>query len=658
MVIFCWLLLTGLGSLCAKGIKQSSLKVYAFLILLIALWPLLQIIGIREFRESVFIHGTSPGFYAIFFYIIVTVAPYCLLAGFILPYAQKVICDRNFLFRSGTLYLTDSIGDITGGVLFSFIIVYWLKPFLTIAVTSALLIGVALVLMVMYRMYVLLGMGCILTFVFYSCATNPLFEKMTLTNQYGNITEYLESPYGRIILTEDGDQLTLWESGAPLYSKSNVITSEEKVHYTLCQLDQVDDVLLVSGGFGETTAEVSKYNPVQVDYVELDPFLTKTALNAGVIQKAPYLEIMNTDGRHYIKTTKRQYDAIIIDLPDPDTFQVNRFFTSEFFSLAKGILKKGGIISLNVEYAPNYISDIRKRKLSTLYNTARLHFQNVTALPGEQVYFLCRDGNIWRDIPSRLKLKSIQTAYVEGFFYGNVTPERIKQLEDCLSSSDDINTDFEPKLVNIVFQEWFMKYGASPKYFLLILFLLTVIYLIFSRREEYLLFTTGLATMGVEMLIVFAFQVIYGYIYLKIGAIVTVSLLGLLPGALIGNSLRASVRKRLLVSEMLMLFLLLLFSLWAGYYRYEPQSIWFLGYCFVFSFLCGFQFPVAAQLIGEESSPAASCLAADLCGASVGTLVTGTILIPLWGIQAAVLSLIAVKMSSFLVFLLPKRTRV
>ena len=69
MVIFCWLILTGLGTLCAKGIKQSSLKIYAFLILIIALWPLLQIIGIREFRESVFIHGTSPGFYAIFFYI-------------------------------------------------------------------------------------------------------------------------------------------------------------------------------------------------------------------------------------------------------------------------------------------------------------------------------------------------------------------------------------------------------------------------------------------------------------------------------------------------------------------------------------------------------------------------------------------------------------
>jgi spermidine synthase len=658
LVIFCWLLLTGLGSLCAKGVRKSSMKIYAVLTLAIALWPLLQIIGIREFRESFFIHGTSPGFYAIFFYIIAGLAPYCLLTGFILPYAQKVLNDRSFPFRSGDLYLTDSVGDITGGVLFSFILVYWMTPFLIIAFTSSLLIAVALVLMLMHRMYGLLGMGSVLSFVFFFFSTNPLFEKMTLTPQYGNIVKYLESPYGRIVVSKESDQLTVWESGMPLYSESTVIADEEKVHYPLCQLDRVGDVLLVSGGFGETIAEVSKYNPVHVDYVELDPFLTKTALNAGFILQTPDLHIVNTDGRHYIKTTKRRYDAIIVDLPEPDTFQVNRFFTEEFFSLAKGILKEGGIISMSVEYAPNYLSDIRKRKLSTLYNTARLHFQNVTVLPGEQAYFLCRDGTIWRDIPSRLTLKSIRTAYVEGFFYGNVTAERMGQLEDCLSRSDDINTDFRPKLVNIAFQEWFMKYGVSPKYFLLILFVSTVTYLIFTRREEYMLFTTGLATMGVEMLIVFAFQVIYGYIYLKIGAIVTVSLLGLLPGALTGNSLRAGVGKKLLVSEMLLLFLLFLFFLWAGYYQYEPQPIWFLGYCFVFSFLCGFQFPVAAQLMGEERSPAANCLAADLCGASVGTLVTGTVLIPLWGIQSAVLFLIAVKISSCLVFLLPRKARV
>ena len=651
LVLFCWLLLTGLGSLAAKAVKRSSLKVYALLTLFVAFLPLLQMIAIRGFREAFFTHGSSPGFYPIFFYILITVAPYCLLTGFILPYAQKVLNARHYPFESGDLYLTDSIGDITGGVLFSFVLVYWLRPFPTIALTSAFLILVALSLLLMSRRYIFLLISLFSVSLFYYYSTNSNFERLTLANQYGDVVRYLESPYGRIVVSKEGAQHTFWKSGVPLYSDSNVINCEEKVHYPLCQLDRVGNVLLISGGLGETLTEVSKYDLMHVDYVELDPNLTDAAQSLGAIKKAPFLEIINTDGRRYIKMTKRRYDAIIIDLPDPDTFQMNRFFTSEFFSLTKKILAKDGILSMSIEYAPNYISDIRKKKLSTVYNTAQLHFRNVMVLPGEDAYFLCRDGDLCSDIPARLKLKSIKTSYIEGFFYGNVTKERIEQLEGSLDKTEYINTDFEPRLMNIVFQGWFMKHGTSPKYFLFTLSALTLIYLIFMKREEYILFSTGLATMGVEMLIVFAFQVVYGYIYLRIGAIVTAFLLGLLPGVIIGNLWGRKDVFKLIVSEMLLLSLLFLFFVWVVYFRSELHPIYFLAYCLFFSFVCGFQFPVVANIIGERSSPAAGCLAADLTGASVGTLATGTLLIPMWGIQSAVIFLILVKISSSMIIL-------
>ena len=44
-----------------------------------------------------------------------------------------------------------------------------------------------------------------------------------------------------------------------------------------------------------------------------------------------------------------------------------------------------------------------------------------------------------------------------------------------------------------------------------------LVYVFFMKKEEYVLFSTGVVTMGVEMLIIFIFQVMYGYIYLKIG---------------------------------------------------------------------------------------------------------------------------------------------
>jgi spermidine synthase len=230
-------------------------------------------------------------------------------------------------------------------------------------------------------------------------------------------------------------------------------------------------------------------------------------------------------------------------------------------------------------------------------------------------------------------------------------------LKKSLDKNEYVNTDFEPRLLNIVFQEWFSKHGTSPRYFLLILLGLTATYVMLMKREEYILFSTGLVTMGVEMLVVFGFQIIYGYIYLKIGAIVTAFLLGLLPGAIFGRVLGGREPVKLVISDLFILILLLVFFIWVAFLRNEPPPFYFFLYGFIFSLLCGFQFPVAARMIGEERSPAASCLAADLTGASVGTLVTGTLLIPLWGIRVAVIFLILVKITSSMIIAVRRPVR-
>jgi spermidine synthase len=109
------------------------------------------------------------------------------------------------------------------------------------------------------------------------------------------------------------------------------------------------------------------------------------------------------------------------------------------------------------------------------------------------------------------------------------------------------------------------------------------------------------------------------------------------------------------MSEIVFLVLLLIFFGWIKFFRSELGQIYFLAYCFVFSFFCGYQFPVAANIIGERQSPAAGCLAADLTGAAVGTVATGTLIIPMWGIQSAIIFLIVIKISSTMVLLWAKK---
>ena len=96
LVIFCWLVLTGAGTFGARFFKTASLGAYLVLTLIIAVGPLFQIIGIRIFRELFFTHGVSPGFYPILFYILMAIGPYCLLTGFILPYAQTLFSFLSY----------------------------------------------------------------------------------------------------------------------------------------------------------------------------------------------------------------------------------------------------------------------------------------------------------------------------------------------------------------------------------------------------------------------------------------------------------------------------------------------------------------------------------------------------------------------------------
>jgi len=366
---------------------------------------------------------------------------------------------------------------------------------------------------------------------------------------------------------------------------------------------------------------------------------------------------MNADGRAYVKHSAGPYDAMVIDLPDPDTFQLNRFYTREFFGMAKARLSEGGVLSFSVAYSPNYLSPLQKQKLSILHETAKEAFENVMILPGERAHFLCRDGDLVWDIPARLIAKSIPTRYVEGFYYGNVTPERVERIMGHLDPEAEANRDFEPRIMRIVLQEWFMQHGTSPNVFLAVLCGLTVFYLLFIRKEEYVLFSTGLVTMGVQMLILFTFQVLYGYIYLKVGAIVTAFLMGLLPGAILGSVRKHRVLDHLLFAEAAMVGLLLVFYAWIVFFEGRAHPAAFLAYGFGFSFFCGYQFPLAAAVIGEEESPAAGCLAADLAGAAVGTVMTGTLLIPLFGIRTAIIFLILIKISSNMLVLFKKGRR-
>ncbi|MBW2589672.1 MAG: hypothetical protein JRD71_02950, partial [Deltaproteobacteria bacterium] len=89
LILFNWLVLGGIGTLLSKTVSRSSRHVsvnhLGWLSFCLVCLPVLQILGIRILREVLFIHGSSVGFYPTFAFTFLTIAPYCLLIGFVLP---------------------------------------------------------------------------------------------------------------------------------------------------------------------------------------------------------------------------------------------------------------------------------------------------------------------------------------------------------------------------------------------------------------------------------------------------------------------------------------------------------------------------------------------------------------------------------------------
>jgi spermidine synthase len=650
LILFNWLTLGGIGTLMARVIVRHSRKptanILAWLSLVLGPLALLQILAIRQLRDVIFIQGSSVGFYPTLLFSLLTIAPYCLLLGFVLPYSLYVLRTDTADYPGARLYITDNIGDISGGVLFSFALVFLVSPLTALFLAHLPLLVSSYLLFAPSRR----NKPGVLTAVVFAAAIlggSIGLENISLAPAEGKVVFYRETRYGRIAVHQDQEQFTLFENGVPMFSNQNLSIAEETIHYPLSQLDAIQNVLLISAE-GGVMAELKKYPIQSIDYVELDPEVAAVKFRFDMIKKIRGLNVIHQDGRAYLSQSKKNYDAIIVNLPEPNTFQVNRFYTDVFFEMASKHLVKDGVLSFSMEGFDTYLAEPQRQKLSSLYNTAGTYFKNVLLLPGQKIFFLCSDSKLNTDIPTALKQKGISTAYISGFFYGNLSPARINRLNTFLDPSTPRNVDNSPYLMRLMFSQWFAKFQTSPIGFFLVIAILSVIYLFRVSREEFVLFSTGGMTMGSEVLVIFAFQIYFGYIYLQIGIIITVFLAGLLPGAWLGNLLRHQGKQVLALTDVFLIASLMLFILAITNFADRLPLAFYLVFGLVVSLACGFQFPVALYLRGSDTTAATRSFSADLIGAACGTLLTSVILIPYVGILWAAGGLIGLKLISLI----------
>lgn len=652
LILFGWLAWGGLGTLTARtvtrGGRSARLSVLALLSIWLAGLALVQLAALRLLRDAVFIPGASVGFYPTLAYIGLIIAPYSFLVGFLLPYSLYVLRhDIQPDYPGARIYILDNLGDVTGAALFAFVLVYWATPFQSVALAGLPLVAVAAGLTgdkrrAPYGRWLTAGL------VLVAMIMGVGLERETLKPLSGRLVHYEESRFGRIVVVRQAEQTTLFKDGVPVFDSQNVALAEETVHYPLIQLDRPTNVLLISGE-GGMLRELAKYRPGRVDYVELDPAMTRAQFRFGLLAPISGLNVSHRDGRAFLAEAERRYDAILVCLPEPDTFQVNRFFTDEFFGLVRARLSDDGVFSFSMAGYDNYLAAPQQRKLAMLYHTAARHFETVQLLPGQRIFFICRQGPVDLDMPARLAERGITSHYIRGYFDGNLTAERIAQLNALVAVPAALNTDFRPRLMGIMFDQWFARFDTSPILFFALLAVVLTLYLLRTTRAAFVLFSTGFMTMGSEILVIFAFQVLFGYIYFQIGLIVTVFLAGLLPGAWLGARAVSQARRVLAAGDGLLILCLAGFSLALATLGMRLPAVFFLVFGFLVALVCGFQFPLALAIEGGHGRAVSRTFAADLLGAAAGTLVTSVVLIPYVGLFWTTAALIGMKLISLAV---------
>ncbi len=650
LILANWLLLTGFGSYLGRfaGSLKHPVRWLVTLQVIIAILPFLQISAIRMLKRF-FVPGLMLGLHEAFIYSFFILLPYCLVSGFLLTLFSSLGGEKKDATQIGDIYVLDVIGDILGGLLFSFLLIYLLSPFQTLAFLLILNLSAAVLVSSAHwdRKAAIPVIACLGI----SLALIALFDLEKITGQaqfQGQETLFQKStPYGNLAITRSENQFTVYENGIPIGSTQNTIAAEESTHFALSQHSSPESILLVSGGLNGALNEVLKYPLKKIDYVELDPEVINLVqkLSSGAADER--VTMITRDARRHIRSKVAQYDAILVDLADPATAQINRFYTLEFFKEARRALRRDGVLSFGLSGAENYANPEMRLLSSTIYRSLNEVFPNILIVPGSRQYYIASAGPLDYDITRKLDEKNIPTSYVnDAYLQARLTPDRIALAQQMVSIPSPFNLDFKPASYYGLLHYWLSKFQGSLLLPILIACTITVLILALVAQSPRMapplaLSLSGFSGMGLEIAILLAFQVIYGFVYQQLGIIITAFLLGTALGGF--WSVRSSITAQKLffrldisfavLSFLLVPVLLFLQSTTSPFLQATAPLILFPFLTTCIGFLVGAQFPVAARLTFHGLEKTAGTLyGLDFLGAALGALIVSTFAVPLLGI--------------------------
>ncbi len=674
----------GLGRLAER--RQLGAGTFAAgLALATALLPA-QIGLVRGMRTLL---GVTPGAFVEFgpmvAAVVLILAPLCLLAGFLFTLGARLTVERGG--TAGRAYVWESAGAVVGGTFFSFLLIRYLDPFQAALLVGAVNLTITLQLLKPGTWNLKLSLACLLLLALAALPLGRSLHDATLRWQWSDLAFAADSPYGRLIIQVRDGQRVFYENGLLAFETQGTFP-EEVAHFPLLAHPNPHSVLLVGGGVAGDVREILKHPITNVTYVELDPLLIKAAQaylppeDAAVLNN-PRVRLVFTDGRLYVKTALDRlsrpphyvggleggFDIVILDLPEPATGALNRFYTQEFFEEVGAVLNPGGIFALGLPSAENYWSPELARRNGSVYHTLREVFPEVVVLPGRHNFFLASAAPLETNptvLAGRLAERGVETRWVRpGYIKYVFTTDRFAQVRAELAATTGVrlNRDLTPICYYYDLALWLSRFypnlrgvfegtGLVNLWWVAVPLALVVLLVRWQRgwAVPFAIAGIGLAEMTLEVVILFAFQVLHGYVYAEVSLIVTAFMAGLALGGAASNQWLAvgsqqsadsgwGARRTLIMVQAAVAVYSGVFPLILSLPIPAPAPV-FLLLALVAGGLTGMAFPLAVALARSETGQsrvsagrvAGMLYGADLVGGCVGALLAAVLLVPVLGI--------------------------
>lgn len=627
--------------------------------------------------------------------------PFCFFSGFIFSLSWSLQVANGYGKHPVIIYLGEAVGAAIGGVIVYLVFLPFIPSFQASLIVSLAILIILAITVRPWQNFKCLSLSTMLwgsagTIVVLGLCFSEQLDNLSHRLQIGHmVVAVRDSPYQHLTLTKQNDQWTLFANSIWQFSIPDPQTSETLVHPILLQHPNPKKILMIGSVGPDPVKEVLKYQEANIDIVESDPyllpFITKYLPQQTSVFSNQRVRVIHQDARVFVQTTEKTYDVILMNVGDPINAQMNRFYTDSFFYLIQQRLAPKGIFAFSVSASPNILGSSQIQYVQSIYETLRMVFNDILVYPGDNIRFLVSStrgilNKNPEDLIQRKNEKGLDISYVHDFYFFDIlNPLQVryitKVLRDPSSTPKKINQDFTPicyyynlilwgTQIHPYLQKILSRLGSIHQYwfwswiggFALIALLIWV--LIQPRIQIGIGICTGVtggALIVGQIVLIIGFQILAGYIYQQLCLIIAVFMAGLAIGSGISKVLFGHNTKKLLFIIQNILACHLILSIGTIHVLHSVKT--FISISWIFSILAlftgmmgGCHFSLSVKAFSNQPIPGPSTggglYAIDLLGCAIAAILSTLIVIPIYGLTPAMISVALLTFASSIVLIL------